>query len=75
MNDVYFQMDSLQGTWTAAKNNGGSAFSAIPSSNLKPGLHVLYVYAVDAEDATSVNTGPQSAPLTSAISSYEFLAQ
>jgi hypothetical protein len=71
---VYFQMDSLQGGWTAAKKNRGGSFTAT-SPTLKPGLHTLYVYAVDAQDATSVNTGVQSAPLTSAIASYEFLVQ
>jgi hypothetical protein len=75
VNDVYYQMDGLQGKWTAATNNGGGSFSATISSNLKLGLHVLYVYAVDAQDATSVNTGLQSAPLTSNFASYEFLVQ
>jgi hypothetical protein len=40
VNKVYFQMDSLQGKWTAAAKSGAGSFDATPSI-LKLGLHVL----------------------------------
>ena len=38
-----------------------------------PGFHIIYAYAIDAQAATSTNTGQQSSPLIGNISAYEFL--
>jgi len=42
---------------------------------LLPGVHILYAYATDGQDATSTmtTTGGGSSPLVGAISSYPFV--
>jgi YVTN family beta-propeller protein len=67
---VNYQMDSIQGAWQSATVSGGS-YSA-SATNLTPGVHTLYAFATDGNDATTINTGSQSSPLTGAIVSYSF---
>ena len=40
---------------------------------LQFGVHVLYAYATDGQDATSVSTGEHSDPLVGNIAAYVFL--
>jgi YVTN family beta-propeller protein len=70
--NLLFQVDTWQGPWTAATNNGGGAFSAQLTA-LQPGVHILYAYATDGQDATSINSGQQSSPLIGSIAAYLFV--
>ena len=65
---VYFQLDSLQGTWSKATAAGGADWSATTAS-LVQGRHILYAFAVDGQEATSVNHG---APLLGRMAVYTF---
>jgi len=71
-NNLLFQVDTWQGPWTAATNLGGGDFSG-QTTALQPGVHIVYAYATDGQDATSTNTGFQSSPLISDITAYLFL--
>ena len=67
---VYYQIDTAQGSWMAAS---GSAPGFTGTTNtLGSGTHIVYAYATDGQDATSVNTGQQSAPLIGQIAAYVF---
>ncbi len=72
--DLVYQIDSWTGTWnTATAGTSPNAFSASVATPLEPGFHILYAFATDGEDGTSVNTGAQSSPLIGTISAYGFL--
>ncbi len=75
--NLVYQFDSWTGSWTSAVRgtpSGNSvAFSATVAAPLAPGFHILYAFATDGEDGTSVNTGAQSSPLIGTIASYGFL--
>ena len=64
---VYYQVDSFLGAWTPA--TGGPAFSGTLTA-LAPGLHTLYAFANDGQDATSTQAG---SPFDSGIAVYDFL--
>ena len=68
---LFFQADTWQGTWTQAQSSHGNFVGQTPT--LQPGFHILYAFATDGQDATSVNTGRQSAPLVSNVAAYGFL--
>jgi YVTN family beta-propeller protein len=68
---VYYQLDTVQGSWLAATPAGGGSFSGI-TPILTAGAHTLYAFAADGSDATSINTGSQSSPLIGSIASYPF---
>jgi hypothetical protein len=68
---VYYQVDTDQGAWLTATPAGGSSFSGT-TPTLTPGNHTLYAFATDGNDATTINAGPQSSPLTGAITTYLF---
>ena len=72
VDNVFYQIDTWQGPWTAATSQGGGTFSA-PAATLQPGFHTLYAYATDGEEGTSNNTGLQSSPLIGSIAVYSFL--
>ena len=68
---LYYQVDSRMGTWTEAPASGpGYAATLAP---LLPGEHTIFAYATDGQDATSVNSGFQSGPLTSKVVAYTFV--
>ncbi|HEY4739152.1 MAG TPA: YncE family protein, partial [Candidatus Acidoferrales bacterium] len=75
--NLVYQFDSWTGAWTAAVRGAVSgnsvAFSATVATPLEPGFHILYAFATDGEDGTSVNTGGQSSPLIGTIAAYGFL--
>jgi YVTN family beta-propeller protein len=75
--NLVYQFDSWTGPWTAAVRGtptGNSvAFNATVATPLEPGFHILYAFATDGEDGTSVNTGGQSSPLIGTIAAYGFL--
>ena len=66
---VYFQTDTWQGSW---QQLGGSGPYTGTTTPLSAGTHVLYAYAVDGEEATSVNTGFGSSPLIGQMAAYVF---
>ena len=72
VNNLFYQVDGWQGTWTNATNNGSGAFSATLAS-LVPGFHMLYAYSTDGEAATSTITGLQASPLIGNIAAYGFV--
>ena len=55
---IYFQIDSTNGTWTRATNTGSTPTTVTATANapvLKDGLHIIYFFASDGSDATSIN--------------------
>ncbi|GEM_PF-2143137 len=70
---IYFQVDTMTGPWRRATPDGASASGSTPS--LTRGLHFVYAFAVDGQEATSVNTGRQSSPIPGRLNTYgyEFL--
>jgi YVTN family beta-propeller protein len=70
--NLLFQVDTWQGPWQAATNQGSGSFSGTTPA-LQFGFHILYAYSTDGQEATSTNTGPQSSPLISNITAYGFL--
>jgi len=75
VDNLLYQVDSWQGPWTAATNQGSGAFSATMGT-LEPGFHVLYAYASDGEEATSTtstNSGLGNSPLIGSIAAYGFV--
>src|SRR5258708_10753576 len=67
--NVFFQMDTWQGAWTAATGTGPSFTGTVAA--LQPGFHILYAYAGDGQQATSVQAG---SPLIGNIAAYGFVA-
>jgi len=39
---------------------------------LLPGTHLLFAFAVDGQEATSINTGQGSSPVIGQVSAYHF---
>jgi YVTN family beta-propeller protein len=77
---VYFQVDTWQGAWTsAAPTAPGAATFTGTLSTLLPGVHVVYAYATDGQDATSTQGGGGASsigagsPLIGNITAYVFL--
>ena len=66
---LMFQVDTWQGSWTAATAQGNGAFSGTTGA-LQPGLHILYAYATDGLEAT---LNFLDSPLISNVVAYEFL--
>ncbi len=71
---LYYQVDSWIGDWIPAAPTGNGTFSA-PAPPLVPGGHVLYAYAADGEETSSVDGGnllsiPAYGPLLGTISAY-----
>jgi YVTN family beta-propeller protein len=66
---VYYQVDTWQGTWQKASGSG--PFSGTTAA-LGLGTHIVYAFAVDGEEATSVNTGSGSSPLIGQMAAYVF---
>jgi YVTN family beta-propeller protein len=72
---VYFQVDTWQGPWTLANATmtPGTFTGTLPTLTL--GVHILYAFATDGQDATSIMTTPfgGSSPVIGNIVSYIFL--
>jgi len=66
--NIFFQIDTWQEPWTQATNSGSSFSGSV--SSLQPGFHILYAWADDGQEATSVQA---DSPLVSAITAYCFL--
>ncbi|MDH4209290.1 MAG: hypothetical protein OEV76_10480, partial [Anaerolineae bacterium] len=68
---IYYQVDTWTGPWLRASPAGGSGSGQTPT--LLPGTHLLFAFAADGQDATSINTGLGSSPVIGQISAYHFL--
>lgn len=66
---VYYQLDSVEGAWTAATGSGPYTASL---TGLAPGTHTLRAFAVDSQVAPSTVTHPQNIPLIGDMASYTF---
>ena len=56
--NIYYQIDSTYGVWTKAVNTGSTATTLTASAYagvLKDGIHIIYFFATDGSDATSIN--------------------
>ncbi len=77
---VFWQIDSTQGTWTAA-DGSGSSFGAAVSNPLSLGTHVLYSYPVEGDagnptlDAGTPRMGDVSAYLFTVTSVTALVGQ
>ncbi|MFN8595296.1 MAG: YncE family protein, partial [Anaerolineae bacterium] len=71
---VYYQVDTWQGQWLAATAANNKQWTVTPGS-LPNGLHILYAYATDGQDAGSINPGPSYSPVIGSISAYVFLVR
>jgi len=56
--NVYFQIDTWQGPWIAARPNGAN-FTGVPDSPLYRGTHIVYAFATDGQDSNSSGTSQQ----------------
>ena len=70
---IYVQFDTWQGPWTAATFTAGVGYNAT-APMLSLGTHILYAYASDGQDATSIMTTSNggSSPLIGTIAAYVF---
>jgi YVTN family beta-propeller protein len=70
---AYFQLDTWQEAWTppCQSSTAGSFTATLPP--LSPGIHILYAYATDGQDASSVQPSGQSSPVIGNIAAYLFL--
>jgi YVTN family beta-propeller protein len=73
VDNVLFQIDTCQGPWTAATNQGSGQWQGTVPAQLQLGGHVIYAYETDGQEATSTHTGAQSSPAVSNITAYVFL--
>jgi len=74
VDNVLFQVDTWQGAWSPAKNQGGGTFSGTTAS-LQAGLHYLYTYSTDGQDAAAGNPGFGDSLLVGNIAAYRFVVQ
>jgi hypothetical protein len=68
---IYYQVDTWTGRWLEASPAGASGSGQTPA--LLRGTHLLFAFAVDGQEATSINTGTGSSPIIGQISAYHFL--
>ena len=74
-------MDTTNGPWTRATNTGSTATTLTATATtvpLQPGTHIVYFYATDGSDATSINPdrpsdAPESSAVIGGINAYLFL--
>jgi hypothetical protein len=69
--NLFFQVDTWTGAWQQASPAADGWQGAPPPLQL--GIHILYAYASDGQEATSINTHPGSSPIPGRIQSYLFL--
>jgi len=67
---IYYQIDTCIGDWQKAEMSGSSASATL--SSLTKGTHVLYAFATDGMDATSINTRNAMGPIIGSIEAYAF---
>ncbi|MEP6810217.1 MAG: hypothetical protein ABI992_08225 [Chthoniobacterales bacterium] len=89
---IYFQIDTINSTFTQAVEQSRTATTLTASASpptLQRGLHIIYFFATDGSDATSINpnrpggenvgkrgwdtSAPKSSPILGGINAYLFL--
>ncbi|CAG0933418.1 PE-PGRS family protein PE_PGRS18 [Thermoflexales bacterium] len=71
---VYYQVDTWQGQWLTATYTNHNQWVATAAA-LPNGIHVLYTYATDGQDASSANPNPQASPVIGTMAAYLFLVR
>lgn len=71
---VYYQVDTWEGQWLRAAAANNTQWMATPGP-LPNGMHILYVYATDGQDAGSISTSPNYSPVIGSIAAYVFLVR
>jgi hypothetical protein len=66
--NIFFQVDTWQGPWIPATGAAPSFSGTLP--RLQPGLHILYAFAADGQEANSIQA---QTLLTGTIQAYQFL--
>jgi len=74
VHQVYYQIDTWQGTWLTATNLNPNQWTAA-STALSNGIHILYAYAVDGQDAGATQSSPSASPMIGSIRAYLFLVR
>lgn len=67
--NLYFQFDTFEGTWSQGTPTTPGSFTGA-ASGLAVGTHILYAFAADGEEATSVMQA--SSPIIGGITAYLF---
>jgi hypothetical protein len=70
---LWYQVDTWEGNWQPTTNTGAGTYQATIKSPLPLGVHVLYAYATDSQEATDTNPGLGTSPLVGQIAAYAFL--
>jgi LysM repeat protein len=68
---IYYQVDTCTGPWLETSPAGDAGSGETPVLLL--GTHLIFAFAVDGQEATSINTGQGSSPVIGQISAYHFL--
>ncbi|MCY7347919.1 MAG: hypothetical protein LH614_17105, partial [Pyrinomonadaceae bacterium] len=90
--NIYFQIDTINGAFTRAVEQSRTATTLTANATpgtLQPGLHIIYFFASDGSDATSINPNrpqmenigkvgfdrlaPEASPILGGINAYLFL--
>jgi uncharacterized repeat protein (TIGR01451 family) len=65
-------VDTWTGEWLKAAPAGDLTWSGTTPA-LLAGVHILYAFAADGQEATSINTGTGSSPIAGGIAAYLFV--
>jgi YVTN family beta-propeller protein len=68
---VYYQLDTQTGPWKRATPNGTNWQASL--TGLANGVHILYAFAGDGNDASAANTGSNGSPLAGKVVAYMFV--
>jgi hypothetical protein len=76
---IYYQVDTWQNAWSIANSTDGATWTGT-TSVLQPGVHIIYAWAGDGAEATSINRpvrapAPKSpsSPIIGQIAAYVFV--
>ena len=68
---VYYQVDTWTGPWQQATPFNSAGSFTIPSQS--NGIHIVYAFAGDGQEATSTNSGYGTSLIPGAITAYTLL--
>ena len=68
---VYYQLDTQAGPWQRATPNGANWQATL--AGLANGVHILYAFAGDGDEASAANTGSNGSPLIGKVVAYMFV--
>lgn len=68
---VHYQVDTQTGSWLRATPNGTNWQASL--FGVANGVHVLYAFAGDGDEANAANTGPNGSPLAAKVVAYLFV--